>query len=241
MSVKAIPEGYTTVTPWIISRDTAAVIDYLRNAFDAEELGRVIDARGVIGHAEVRIGDAIVMLFDGDPSWPATPAFLRLYVEDARAVHRQAVEAGGVSISEVTHLAFGDLVGRVRDPFGNVWWIQTHIEDVTPEEMQRRFTDPTFTAAMEYMQRPETEIFPRTRPPQATKPTRSHDQLLASWSTAPLGRGGAKLLRNKEAFHRATRAGASVSTRERSWHRRAVREAGKNPSAAATMGRVGRL
>ena len=82
-------------------------------------------------------------------------------VGDARAVHRQAVAAGGVSISEVTHLAFGDLVGRVRDPFGNVWWIQTHIEDVTPEEMERRFGDPGFTAAMEYMQRPETEFFSR--------------------------------------------------------------------------------
>ncbi|MEU4801711.1 VOC family protein [Actinosynnema sp. NPDC023587] len=164
MSVKAIPDGYTTVTPWIISRDTAAVIDYLCKAFGAEELGRVADARGVIGHAEVRIGDAIVMLFDGDPSWPATPAFLRLYVEDAHAVHCQAVGAGGVSISEVTHLAFGDLVGRVRDPFGNVWWIQTRIEDVTPEEMQRRFGDPKFIAAMEYMQRPETEVLPRTEP-----------------------------------------------------------------------------
>jgi PhnB protein len=162
MTVKAIPEGYTTVTPWIISRDTAAVIDYLREAFGAVELGRVIDARGVIGHAEVRIGDAIVMLFDGDPNWPATPAFLRLYVEDAHAVHRRAVEAGGVPVSEVTHLAFGDLVGRVRDPFGNVWWIQTHIEDVSPEELERRFTDPEFTAAMEYMQRPETEFFPRS-------------------------------------------------------------------------------
>jgi PhnB protein len=161
MSVTAIPEGCTTVTPWIISRDTAAVIDYLREAFGAEELGRVIDARGVIGHAEVRIGDAIVMLFDSDPSWPATPAFLRLYVEDAHAVHRQAVEAGGTGISDVTHLAFGDLVGRVRDPFGNVWWIQTHIEDVTPEEMAQRFSDPTFIAAMEYMQRPETEFFPQ--------------------------------------------------------------------------------
>ena len=75
-------------------------------------------------------------------------------------MHRQAVEAGGVSISKVTHLAFGDLVGRVRDPFGNVWWIQTHIEDVTPEEMQRRLHDPEFTAAMAYMRRPETEFFP---------------------------------------------------------------------------------
>ncbi|MDH2428750.1 VOC family protein [Sphaerisporangium sp. TRM90804] len=161
MSVKAIPEGYTTVTPWIISRDTAGVIDYLRRAFDAEELGRVAGPGGRIGHAEVRVGDAIVMMFDGDPSWPATPAFLRLYVEDAHAVHRQAVAAGGTSITEVTHLAFGDLVGRVRDPFGNVWWIQTRIEDVTPEEMERRSSDPVFTAAMEYMQSPDTEILPR--------------------------------------------------------------------------------
>lgn len=67
-----------------------------------------------------------------------------------------------MSISEVTHLAFGDVVGRVRDPFGNVWWIQTRIEDVTPEELERRFGDPAFTAAMEYMQRPETEFFPRS-------------------------------------------------------------------------------
>ncbi|PRX22924.1 VOC family protein [Actinoplanes italicus] len=161
MTVQAIPQGYTTVTPWIISRDTAPVIDYLREAFGAEELGRVVDARGRIGHAEVRVGNAIVMLFDADPSWPSTPAFLRLYVEDARAVHARAVEAGGVSVSEVTHLAFGDLVGRVRDPFGNVWWIQTHIEDVTPEEMRRRLDDPHFTAAMAYMQRPETEFFPQ--------------------------------------------------------------------------------
>ncbi|WP_327089563.1 VOC family protein [Nonomuraea sp. NBC_01738] len=159
MSVKAIPDGYTTVTPWLISRDTGAVIDFLREAFDAEELGRVVDDRGVIGHAEVRIGDAVVMLFDAGPSWPATPAFLRLYVPDARATHARAVAAGAVSVSEVTHLSFGDLVGRVRDPFGNVWWIQTHIEDVTMEEMIRRASDPVFAEAMAYMQSPETPIF----------------------------------------------------------------------------------
>ncbi|TDD64475.1 VOC family protein [Actinomadura darangshiensis] len=153
-----IPEGYTTVTPWIISRDTAAVIDFMTKAFDAEEIARVVDDRGVIGHAEVRVGNAIVMLFDADPSWPATPAFLRLYVEDAHAVHRQAVAAGGTSVTEVTHLAFGDIVGRVRDPFGNLWWIQTRIEDLTPEEMGRRMTDPTFTKAMEYVQ--SADFFP---------------------------------------------------------------------------------
>lgn len=146
------PEGYTTVTPWIISRDTAGVIDYMVSAFDAEELARIVDDRGVIGHAEARIGDAIVMLFDAEPSWPATPAFLRLYVEDARAVHRRAVEAGGTSVTKVTHLAFGDLVGRVRDPFGNLWWIQSRIEDLAPEEMERRLGDPEFIKAMEYVQ-----------------------------------------------------------------------------------------
>ncbi|WP_219500018.1 VOC family protein [Nonomuraea ceibae] len=153
------PEGYTTVTPWIISPDTAALIDYLTEAFGAEELGRVVDDSGVIGHAEVRIGDAIVMLFDSPPGWPPTPAFLRLYVEDARAVLRQALKAGGVVVSEVTHLAFGDLVGRVRDPYGNLWWIQTRIEDVTAEELERRWSDPGFAAAMEYMQNPETDFF----------------------------------------------------------------------------------
>jgi uncharacterized glyoxalase superfamily protein PhnB len=158
MSVKAIPEGYTTVTPWVISRDTAGVIDYMTAAFGAEELGRVVDERGVIGHAEVRIGDAVVMLFDAAPAWPETPAFLRLYVQDARAVHRQAVEAGGTSVSEVTHLAFGDLVGRVRDPFGNLYWIQTRIEDITEEEMNERWSDPVFSKAMEYMQ--SADFFP---------------------------------------------------------------------------------
>ena len=82
------------------------------------------------------------MAFDSPPGSGPTPAFIRLYVEDAEAVHRRAVEAGGTSVAEVTHLFFGDEVGRVRDPFGNLWWIQTHIEDVDEEEMGRRMTDP---------------------------------------------------------------------------------------------------
>ncbi|MBO2454417.1 VOC family protein [Actinomadura barringtoniae] len=152
MTVKSTPDGYTTVTPWIISRDTAAVIDYLTEAFGAVELGRVVGQDGRIGHAEVRIGDAVVMLFDSPDVWPELPAFLRLYVEDAHAVLRQAIEAGGTLVTEVTHLAFGDLVGRVRDPFGNIWWIQTHVEDVTEEEMLRRFGEPEWAKAMEYVQ-----------------------------------------------------------------------------------------
>jgi PhnB protein len=159
MTVNPVPEGYTTVTPWLISRDTARLIGYMKAAFDAEELSRVVMPDGSIGHAEVRIGNAIVMLFDARPEWPPTPGFLRLYVEDADAVHRQAVAAGGTSVTEVTHLYFGDRVGRVRDPLGNLWWIQTRVEDLTMEEMDRRLTDPTFAAAMEYVM--GAEFFPR--------------------------------------------------------------------------------
>ncbi|MER7106958.1 VOC family protein [Streptomyces sp. NPDC000229] len=152
MTVKPIPDGYHTVTPWIISRDTAGLIDYLKEAFDAEEIARVVGDDGRIGHAEVRIGDSIVMPFDAAPGWPPTPAFLRLYVEDADAAHRRAVAAGGTSVTEVTHLFFGDRVGRVRDPLGNLWWLQTRVEDVSPEEMERRLGDPKWAEAMAYVQ-----------------------------------------------------------------------------------------
>lgn len=153
-----IPEGYTTVTPWIISPDTARLIDYVRAAFGAEELFRLAGESGAVEHAEVRIGDAVVMMFDSRPDWPPTPAFLRLFVDDADAVHRQAVAAGGTSVTEVTHLHFGDRVGRVRDPLGNLWWIHTRIEEVSAEEMERRLTDPVFIKAMEYVQ--SAEFFP---------------------------------------------------------------------------------
>jgi uncharacterized glyoxalase superfamily protein PhnB len=152
MAVKPVPEGYTTVTPWIISRDTARLIDYQKEAFGAEEIARLTGADGRIEHAEVRIGDAMVMMFDARPDWPPTPAFLRLYVADADAVHRRAVVAGGTSVTEVTHLFFGDRVGRIRDPLGNLWWIQARIEDIGPQEMERRLSDPVFTKAMEYVQ-----------------------------------------------------------------------------------------
>jgi uncharacterized glyoxalase superfamily protein PhnB len=158
MTVKPVPEGYTTVTPWIISRDTAQLIDYVKAAFDAEEIARIVGEDGSIGHAEVRIGDSVVMMFDAKPDWPRTPGFLRLYVEDADAVHRQAVAAGGTSVTDVTHLYFGDRAGRVCDPLGNLWWIHTRIEDVSPDEMARRLGDPTFIKAMEYVQ--SADFFP---------------------------------------------------------------------------------
>ncbi len=152
MTVAPIPAGYTSVTPWMISPDTAALMDYLTAAFDAVECGRLVDDQGRVAHAEMRIGNAMVMMFDSRPEWPATPAFLRLYVDDADATHRQAVAAGGSSVTEVTELFWGDRVGRVRDRFGNLYWIQTRIADLTETEMAERMNDPKFVAAMAYVQ-----------------------------------------------------------------------------------------
>ncbi len=150
--VVPVPAGYTTVTAWIIGRDTAGLMAFLKAAFDAVELSR-LEENGRIGHAEMRIGNAVVMMFDApDEDWPETPAFLRLYLDDADATFTRAVEAGAEPVTRVTHLAFGDRVGRVRDPFGNVWWLQTRVEEVSEAEMNRRWTEPKWAEAMAYVQ-----------------------------------------------------------------------------------------
>jgi uncharacterized glyoxalase superfamily protein PhnB len=151
-TLRPVPEGYPTVTPWIISKDTAGVLDFLRQAFGAEELARVHNPDGSIGHAETRIGDAVVMLFDGRPDWPDTPCFLRLYLPDGDAAFERAVAAGGTAVTRMTELFWGDRVGRVRDPFGNLYWIHTRVAEPDAAELQRRMVDPEFVAAMEYVQ-----------------------------------------------------------------------------------------
>jgi PhnB protein len=149
-----IPAGYGTVTPWLISPDSAALIRFLESAFDAEEIAgsRMQKADGSIAHVEVKIGDSIVMLFDSYEGWPETPGFFRLYVADADAAHEQALRSGATSVTHVTELFWGDRVGRVRDPFGNVWWLQSHATDVPPDQFQARMEDPRMVEAMQYVQ-----------------------------------------------------------------------------------------
>jgi len=155
--MNVVPDGYHTVTPWMISRDsTAALIDFVVDVFDATELGRV-EVDGLIGHAEVRIGDSVVMMFD-HPNGPDTPAFLRLYVPDDAEILRRAVDSGATVITEPTELFWGDRVSRFRDPFGNLWWIHQRVTEPTPEELNQRLADPEFTKAMEYVQ--SAEFFP---------------------------------------------------------------------------------
>lgn len=146
------PEGYGTVTPWIISRDSSSLIAFLVDAFDGVEIARLVNSDGAVVHAEVRIGDSVVMLFDGRPEWPRTPAFFRLFVEDADAVVASAVAAGATVVSAVTELFWGDRVGRVRDPSGNVWWIQDHVVDLSSSQIEERAADPKFVEAMRYVE-----------------------------------------------------------------------------------------
>lgn len=147
-----IPDGYTTVTPWIISADTRQLIDFLAAAFGGEELARMANEDGSISHAEIRIGDAVVMAFDAPGGIDPMPAFIRLFVDDARKGFARALEAGATEVTKPTLLAFGDRVARVRDPLGNIWWLQQRVEDVSETEMQSRWGDPRWSEPMHYVQ-----------------------------------------------------------------------------------------
>ncbi|WP_026928921.1 VOC family protein [Glycomyces tenuis] len=148
-----VPEGYTSVTPWIVTRDTAGLLDFLKAAFGAEELGRVpVGGSGAIGHAEARIGTAIVMMFDS-PFKVDTPAMLRLWVDDADEALERALAAGAALVTPVTDVqAWGDRVARLRDPFGNLWWLQERVEEPDPEDVMRRMDEPKYRKAFEQTQ-----------------------------------------------------------------------------------------
>jgi PhnB protein len=150
--VQPVPEGYATVAPWIATRDTAREIEFLVAAFDGEELGRVHNEDGSIGHAEVRIGDFIVLLFDTKESWPDTPALLRLYTKDVDAVFAKALRAGATTVTELFNSPWGDRGGRIRDPLGNIWWLTERIEEVPPEVQAERWSDPEHLDSMRYAQ-----------------------------------------------------------------------------------------
>ena len=146
MAVKPIPEGYRTVTPYLAVDDAAEAIEYYKKAFGAKERGRMETPDGKIGHAELEIGDSLVMLSDPIPEATTrtpkelggTSASVFLYVEDVDAVVKRAVDAGATVTMEVADQFWGDRFGSVQDPFGHSWSIATHVEDVPPEEMAER-------------------------------------------------------------------------------------------------------
>ena len=157
MGTKPVPEGYHAVTPFVIAKGAARFIDFMKEAFDGTDLGRVVDEHGAIGHAEVRIGDLVVMTFDAKDGWPETPAFLRLYVADVDSTYQRALKAGATSVTDLTNMPWGDRICRVRDPLGNLWWLMTRIEEVSPEELERRYGEQQYIDAMSYVQ--STDFF----------------------------------------------------------------------------------
>ena len=146
---KPIPDGYHTATPYLIVNDGARALDYYKRALNAKELMRIPRPDGKVGHAEIKIGDSIIMLADEMPDMDAhspakyggSPVSLLLYVEDVDKQFAQAVSAGGTQVRPVTDMFYGDRSGCVKDPFGHSWHISTHKEGVPPEELNRRMAE----------------------------------------------------------------------------------------------------
>jgi PhnB protein len=144
MAVNFTPTGYHSVTPYLIIDGAAKAIDFYKKAFEAQELFRMPMPDGKIAHAEIKIGDSPVMMADeqeehrGPKSFGGSPVGLMIYVKDVDRIFKQAIAAGAKEQKPVTDQFYGDRSGTLADPFGHVWTIATHIEDVSPEEIERR-------------------------------------------------------------------------------------------------------
>jgi PhnB protein len=146
MAVKKIPEGYHSVTPYLIISGATEGIEYYKKAFGATEMMRMPGPDGKIGHAELKIGDSPIMLADEFPemgyksptSLGGSPVSLMIYVDDVDTTFAQAIAAGGKEQRPVKDQFYGDRMGTLEDPYGHIWHVATHTEDVSPEEMERR-------------------------------------------------------------------------------------------------------
>ena len=146
MATKPIPDGYRTATPYLIIKGAADAIEFYKKAFGATELLRMADPQGRVGHAEIKIGDSVIMLADEHPSMGyrgprslgGSSVSILLYLPDVDEVFARAVKAGAKAQRAVANQFYGDRSGTLEDPFGHVWTVATHVEDVAPEEMQRR-------------------------------------------------------------------------------------------------------
>lgn len=137
MTVHWQPDGYPNVIPCLTVKDASGLFEFICRVFDGKEVERH-DADGVLRHGEIRIGDSMVMVSEASERWPAAAASVHLYVPDADAVYKRALSEGAMSVMEVDKRFYGDRSGGVKDPWGITWWVATHVEDVSPEEIQRR-------------------------------------------------------------------------------------------------------
>ena len=139
MAVKPIPDGFHTVTPYLVVQGVATLLDFLQQAFDAHVLfNPMMRPDGGIGHAEVKIGDSIIMMGEPMGDMQPMPGSIYLYVQDTDAVYQRALQAGATSLHAPADQFYGDRSAGVKDPVGNQWWIATHQEDVPPDDMLAR-------------------------------------------------------------------------------------------------------
>ena len=136
--VKAIPKGYRTVTPYLRVQGAARLMEFLTKAFNAKEVYKHEGPGGTIGHAEMKVGNSMVMLGEATEQQQPLQMSLYLYVRNCDRFYKKALKAGATSLREPADQFYGDRSGGVRDIWGNEWWLGTHIEDVSPEEIQRR-------------------------------------------------------------------------------------------------------
>ena len=141
MNAPIKPKGFHTITPNIIVDDAEQAVIFLKKAFGFTESYRLKMSNGKIAHCELRLGDSVLNLADSMEGWPPHGLVAQIFVEDSDAMFKRAIEAGAAEVMPVTDMFFGSREGRVSDPFGNVWTIATHKEEVSPEEMQRRMTE----------------------------------------------------------------------------------------------------
>jgi len=138
MTTKHISDGYSTITPSFVVEGAQKFVDFLKQVFGAKERFRMDGPAGRIMHAELAIGDSVIMLGEAMPQWPAKSNSLYVYVEDVDTTYQRAIQAGATSVREPSNQFYGDRSGTVTDPFGNTWGIATHVEDVPPDELKKR-------------------------------------------------------------------------------------------------------
>ncbi len=138
MAVKPIPAGHNTVSPYLTVRDAGSLVEFLQKVFNADVVFSMKKPDGSVGHAEVRIGDSIVMIGEARDPWQPMPAMIHVYLTDADAAYQRALDAGAESVMPMMNQFYGDRSGGVKDKHGNMWWVSTHIEDVSEEEMMKR-------------------------------------------------------------------------------------------------------
>lgn len=176
MAESTQPATYTTVAPWIVTDDTSALLDFIVAAFEGEELARAAVDDGSIGHAEIRVGDTVLLAFDRQPEWPELPCLLRVWVPDADAAMQRAVERGAQVVTAASDTAFGQRGGRVRDPFGNIWRVVTQVEDVPEELMWERLQQPKYAESMREAQMTLDEALAGRADGRSSAPRRTDDR-----------------------------------------------------------------